>query len=314
MAEFQWQFDAPSGTYKSHALSSKLYEAAVEESKFMDFVSPVQGFGRKMGDSVTLTRVKRLTEPMSADLMEGIRIPEDQFTINTKTITVTEIGRSVPFTSLAEDLSKFDLQNPIQRTLREQMTLVLDTKAAAAFKTAKVKYIPTGASSGTFDTDGTASTQATSNMNVYHVEEIADYLYDTLLCPPYEGDDYVGIFRTLALRGIKRDPDWEEWHKYTDPTAKFNGEVGRLERVRFVQTNHSNALAKVGASSVLGEGVVFGQDAVAMAEVLTPELRAAQPQDFGRAKAVAWYGILEFGIIWDTANAGEARIVHVTSS
>src|SRR5690606_9094751 len=104
-------------------------------------VQPVQGFGRKMGDTVTLTRVKRLTEPGNADLMEGIRIPEDQFTINTKTITVTEIGRSVPFTSLAEDLSKFDLQNPIQRTLREQMTLVLDTKAASAFKTAKVKYI-----------------------------------------------------------------------------------------------------------------------------------------------------------------------------
>lgn len=314
MAEFQWQFDAPSGTYKSHAMSGKLYESAVEQSKFMDFVRPVDGFGRKMGDTVTLTRVKRLTEPGNADLMEGIRIPEDQFTINTKTITVTEIGRSVPFTSLAEDLSKWDLQNPIQRTLREQLSLVLDTKAATAFKTASVKYIPTGASSGTVDSDGTASTQATANMNVYHCEEIRDYMYDTLLCPPWEGDDYVGIFRTLGLRGIKRDPDWEEWHKYTDPTVKYNGEVGRIENIRFVETNHSNALSKVGASSVLGEGVVFGQDAVAIAEVLTPELRAAQPQDFGRAKAVAWYGILEFGIIWDTANAGEARIVHVTSS
>ena len=51
-----------------------------------------------------------------------------------------------------------------------------------------------------------------------------------------------------------------------------------------------------------------------MAEVLTPELRAEVKGDFGRARAVAWYGILNFGIIWDTANAGQARIVHVTSS
>jgi len=64
---------------------------------------------------------------------------------------------------------------------------------------------------------------------------------------------------------------------------------------------------------VLGESIFFGQDSVAMAEVLTPELRAAMPADFGRSKAVAWYGILEFGMIWDTANAGEARVVHVTS-
>jgi hypothetical protein len=47
--------------------------------------------------------------------------------------------------------------------------------------------------------------------------------------------------------------------------------------------------------------------------VIDPELRAAIPGDFGRQKAVAWYGILDFGVIWDTANPGEAKIVHVTS-
>ena len=47
---------------------------------------------------------------------------------------------------------------------------------------------------------------------------------------------------------------------------------------------------------------------------MTPELRAAIPGDFGRSKAVAWYGILEFGIIWDTGSAGEAKVVHVSST
>ena len=229
-------------------------------------------------------------------------------------MTVTEIGRSVPYTSLSEDLSFFDLDNSIQRRLRDQMRLVMDTKAATAFKTAQVKYIPTGLAAGTFDTDGTASTTATANWNVFHIEEVRDYLFDTLQTPPVEGDDYVAIFRTLGLRGIKRDPAWEEWHKYTDPQAKFNNEIGRVEQIRHIETNHANALSKTGTGSALGEGVVFGADNIVMAEVLTPELRAAQPDDFGRSRAVAWYGILEFGIIWDTANAGEARIVHVTSA
>tara|TARA_Y100000310_G_scaffold291992_1_gene320384 strand:+ start:1270 stop:2211 length:942 start_codon:yes stop_codon:yes gene_type:complete len=313
MAQFQWQFDAPTGVFKQHALSRKLFWAALENSVFMDHVQTVESYGRKQGENVTLTRLATITEPTSANLTEGERIPEDSYSISTTAITVVEIGRAVPFTSFAEDLTFLDLESGIQRRLKDQMTLVLDTKAATAFQTASVKYIPTGVAAGTFDTDGTASTAATANWNFWHVEETRDYLFDTLNTPTI-GGDYVGIFRTLGLRGIKRDPAWEEWHKYTNPQAKFNNEIGKIENVRHIETNHADALQKVGTGSVLGEGVVFGQDGVAMAEVLTPELRAAQPEDFGRSRAVAWYGILEFGIIWDTANQGEARIVHVTSS
>ncbi|MGI9489189.1 MAG: N4-gp56 family major capsid protein [Geminicoccaceae bacterium] len=313
MAQFQWQFDAPTGTFKQHALSRRLYLAALENSVFMDHVQPIEGFGKKQGENVTLTRIQNITEPTSIDLTEGVRIPEDDYSITTTSITVVEIGRAVPFTSFAEDLSFFDIENSIQNKLTEQMRLGLDTKVATAFKTAQVKYVPTGLTSNNITTNGTAGAAATSNMNVFHVEEIRDYLFDTLHTPQVDGN-YIGIFRTLGLRGIKRDPAWEEWHKYTDPAAKFNNEIGRIEEVRFIETNHNRALGKVGTSSVLGEGVVFGMDGVAMAEAETPELRAAMPQDFGRSKAVAWYGILEFGIIWDTGNAGEARIVHVTST
>lgn len=314
MADFSWTFDAPTGTYKSHEMSSRLYEASVEGSVFMDHVRPVEGFGRNNGETVTLVRVGNITEPESAALEESVRIPEDEFALTTRAITVAEIGRAVPYTSLSIDLSAFDLENPIQRKLMEQMRLVLDTMAATAFKDTEIKYQITSASAGTFTTNGTFGGAAAANMNMYHVEEIRDYMYDTLRVPPAVDGDYVGIFRTLGLRGIKRDDNWEDWHRYTDPTVKFNGEVGRIEGVRFLETNHANALGKVGTSSVLGEGVVFGDDAVAMAEAMSPELRAAIPGDFGRSKAVAWYGILSFATIWDTGNAGEAKIVHVGST
>lgn len=312
MTQFTWTFDAPTGTYKNHAMSSRLYEAAVENSVFMDHVRPVEGFGKHKGESVTLTRIRNIVEPVSADLVETLRIPEDEFELSTQVITVNEIGRAVPYTSLALDLSKFDLENPIQAKLRDQMRLVLDTKAATAFKSSLIKYVPTGAASATITTNGTPGASATSNMNIYHVEELRDYMFDTLQVPPI-GDDYIAIFRTLGLRGIKRDDDWEEWHKYTNPQAKYNGEIGRIESMRFIETNHARALGKVGTNDVLGEGVVFGQDSVVLAEALSPELRAAIPGDFGRSRAVAWYGILALDLIWDTANAGEAKVIHVTS-
>jgi N4-gp56 family major capsid protein len=307
-----WKFDAPDGVFKNHAMSMKLYEKAVAEAIFPDHVTPVSGYGKHAGESVTLTRLSQLTEPTSAVLIEGERISEDSYSLSKTSITVAEFGRAVPFTSLAEDLSEFDIENPIQKALKTQLRLSLDTLFATSYKTAKIKYVPTGLASYTITTNGTFGDTATANLNVFHIEEIVDYLYDTLFCPTI-GDGYVGIFRHLAMRGLMRDPDWVMWHKYTDPNAKFNGEVGRIENVRFIETNHDNALGKVGTGSVLGEGVVFGEDSVALAEVLTPELRAAMPDDFGRSKAVAWYGILNSGIIWDTGNAGEARIIHVGS-
>lgn len=318
MAEFTWNFDAPTGTYKQHALASKLWYASLEKTVFMDFVQTIDGYGRKMGENVTLTRVRTITEPTSATLTEGVRIPEDTYRLSTLAIQVSEIGRSVPFTSLVEDLSKFDIENNIQRRLRDQMTLYLDALAATAYKQAQIKYTPRGAASGNFDTGGTVTTSALANWGVYHAERVRDYMFDTLQVPGYDGSsDYVGIFRSLALRGMKSDPDWEQWHVYTDPQSKFNSEVGKVEQIRHVETNHATALATgQGTGGVLGEGVVFGDDSVALAEVLTPELRAQTNvgHDFGRANAVAWYGILAFSPIWDTANAGEAKIVHVTST
>jgi N4-gp56 family major capsid protein len=236
-------------------------------------------------------------------------------TLTTIAITVSEWGRAVPYTSLSEDLSVFNTENTIQRVLKDQMKLVLDGAAAYAFKQAKIKAIPTGASSMTFDTDGTASTTASANFNVYHVETIRDYLFQTLYVPPYSGDDYIGLITTKAKRGVMSDPAWEPWHRYTDPEAKYNSEIGRLENIRFIEVNNSNALDNsIGSGGVLGEGVIFGADAVTMAVAVDPELRAEPPRDFGRQKAVAWYGILEFGQVWDTANPGEARIIHLASA
>lgn len=313
MAQFLWTADIPAGVLKNHALSRKLFEAAVENSRFMEFVRPVEGFGRRQGETVTLTRIGNISEPTSGKLTEGVKIPEDTFAVTIKAITVVEYGRSVPYTSLSEDLTWFDLTNSIQGKLVEQQKLILDAAAATAFKTAQVKYAITGQSTNNITTNGTFGATSSDNWNVFHVEEIRDYLFDTVQAPPFMDEDYVALVRTLGLRGIKRDPTWEEWHKYTSPESKFTGEIGRIEQVRFVEVNHNNALGKVGTGSALGEGVVFGADAVALAEVTTPELRAAIPGDFGRSKAVAWYGVLEFSIIWDTGNAGEAKIIHVGS-
>lgn len=316
MAAHSWVADAPSGVYKNHDLSSKIRMAAIEQAKFMSFVKPEPGYGKKMGESITITRVSNVTVPSDDTLNEGVRIPEDTVSLSTQAITVSERGRAIPYTSLAIDLGHFDLENAIQQKLREQLTLSMDITAATAFKAGLVKAIPSGVATTTFDTDGTPSTAATSNLNMYHVEQIRDYMFGTLNIAPFAGDDYIAIISYKAKRGLMNDPKWVDWKKYTDPQAKYNGEVGRIENIRFVEQNHTAALsASKGTGSVLGEGVFFGADPVVMAVVQDPELRAKESEDYGRSKGVAWYGIYGFDQVWkDSANAGEARVVHLTSS
>lgn len=315
-----WTFDAPSGVYKSHQMSNDLREAAIAKTVVMPFVSLEDGSGKKIGESVTVTRVSNISVPTNARLTESDPIPEDDITMSTTSVTMVEWGRSVPFTNLNESLAKFDPENKIQRQLRNQLRLVLDKAAADTMTSSsvKVKAIPTGSAALTFDTDGTASTPATVNLNYYHVERIRDYMVDTLLVPAYyENGDYVAIGSTQALRGLKDDPKFESWNKYNDPDKKASSEIGRVEQCRLVESNNTNSFSKnLGTGSVLGEAIFFGEDFVSMAVAEDPELRVQmnKGQDYGRQHGVAWYGILEFLVIWDTATAGEGRGVHVTSS
>ena len=309
-----WSFDAPSGVYKNHTMSMKLREAAIAETKFMQFVDVEPGYGKKKGESITITRVSNIDVPSDGRINENERIPEDNITLTTVAITVSEWGRAVPYTSLSTDLSEFDISNIIQRQLKNQMRLTMDKSSASAFKTTLIKAVASGVGALTVTTNGTPSGVAQANLNVFHVERIRDFMHSTLTIPAFSSDDYIGIVSTKAKRGVMDDPKWEPWHRYTDPAAKFNSEIGRLENIRFIESNNIASLSDaIGAGGIAGEALFFGADAVTMAIAEDPELRAKVPEDYGRQKGVAWYGILEFGLVWDTANPGEARVIHFTS-
>lgn len=318
--ETTWRFSAQDGVYKSHYISNKLLHVAAEKMKLVPFTSPVSDFGKGKGETVTLMHVKHLTEPTTAELSETTRIPIDQIQMGQRQITLVEMGRGVEYTNLFEQLSKFDMRNEIQKALTYQMERCMDTAAAAAFKHTDVKiiFIPTSLTGGTWDTDGTASTSATHNLTFDHMGVISDYMAGDLHIPPYESDNYVGCFSRKPLRGLKTDPLWQMVHMYLRKgDLFFKGEVGMAERIRCVEVNRENALSNsIGTGNITGEGIVFGDEGVARVEAEAPHLRADPnyQSDFGRTKAVAWYGIIKFGAFWNTANDGEAKIVRISSS
>lgn len=316
MAQYTWAFDAQAGVWKNSSLSKKMREASIADVVFFQFADTEPGFGKHKGETHNIFRWKNIAEPTSAVLNETTRIPIDTLQSSATAITIQELGRGVEFTSWAQDLSVFNPEKGAQKRLKAQMELVLDTMTAAAFKTAKVCAIPTSLTGITWDTDGTPSTPATVNLNGDHCGVIRDYMRASLHVPYYKKGYYMGIGSTKALRGIKSDPNFQTWNQYMKAgDVYYNSEVGMVEQIKWIESNHDNALSNAkGTGGVLGEAVIFGDDAVALIEAETPELRVALPADSGRFKSVVWVGELALGLAWDTANDGEAKVLRVTSS
>ena len=323
MAAHNWTYDANVGVYQNHYISNELLLTAVAECKIVPFTKPFPGVGKTFknkGQTINIMHLNELADPTSAQLEEETRIPIDKLTMSNRAVTLAEFGRGVEYTNLAEQLGKFNPREYLQKALMRQMERALDTGAANAFKSTDVKicFIPTSLTGGTFDTDGTPSTVATSNITFDHMGVLADYLAGNIHCPPYEGDDFIMLACRKTLRGLKSDNLWQQIHMYLQKgDLFFKGEVGKAENIRCVQIDREAAMSNTaGTSTVLGEAVVFGDEAVGYAEAETPRLYADPnfQSDFGRVKACAWKGVYVFSSVWDSADDGKAKIIRITSA
>lgn len=305
-----WVFDAPSGTYRNHALSPKIRHQAVAETQFFKFLTPEPGFGKKRGESVTITRMLRL--PLATRVSEIQELPSGRPAIETKTVKVSQWGFKVPVTEFEKHLTHFDIMDPIQMKLREQMSLTMDQMAADAFKLTPYKYIPT-TTGGTFDTDGVPSTLASRNVEVEDLRRIYDVMSGTLLVPKMRSGKYVGILSTQAARGLKNDPEYKEWLSPTTSEPFISGKLKDIEGFELFESNHTDALANlVGSSTTTGEAIFFGADAAGLLSIMAPEIRRGIPENLGTWMDIGWVGTLEAFLTWEKASL--ARVIHVTSS
>lgn len=74
---------------------------------------------------------------------------------------------------------------------------------------------------------------------------------------PKIGGDYICILHPYVAYDIMSDPRWEEMHKYCKPENQYEGEIGRIAGVRFIET--SEAAVYTGTENDCPEGLaVFG--------------------------------------------------------
>jgi N4-gp56 family major capsid protein len=264
--------------------------------------------GKNRGDAVLFTKISNITT-QGGTLTETSTIPKRGYTIKQGTLTVNEYGNAIPYTLKAKTLAEVSVDDIVKVVLRNDMAKVLDTAAAAQFKTSDYKATVTNTATTTFGTAGAALATASGSISDKNVRDIIDKL-KTLNVPRYDGKNYIAICSTNSIRGLY--DFFESKIMQTDASSLFTGEIGSYYGCRFVEeTNHlSNTL---GSGSVDGEAVFFGADAVREGIAIPEDVRIDIPKDFGRDNAIAWYYCGGFVKTWDYSSDTETRIIHVTS-
>lgn len=322
MAGQVWAVNSLGGFMYSRQLSNVLRMAVQPLVKFRQFadVRDASQQGKKKGDLFTWDVFSDVATA-GGNLVETNTMPETNFTITQGTLTISEAGNSVPYSGKLDNLSKFPVQELIQKVLKNDAVKSFDRLAWYQFDQSPLRVVPTGGTDTaavTLTTNGTATLTNNVAFNNGHAKSIVDLMKERNI-PAYIGDDYYALAWPTTLRTFKNS--LETIHQYSETGFKMimNGEIGRYENVRYVeQTNIVKGRSTDGLTGTAWTNgksdwiYFFGNDTVAEAIAVPEEMRGKIPSDYGRSKGVAWYYLGGFGIVHTLAS--NARIVKWDSA
>lgn len=83
------------------------------------------------------------------------------------------------------------------------------------------------------------------------------------------GTSFVGIIHPYVTYELRRDPDWIDVHKYAQPDEIYNGEIGTLHGVRFVETSEAKIWKGTGCPAGLAvfSTLILGAHAYGSTEI-----------------------------------------------
>lgn len=328
MAGQYWSTSSLGGYLYNDQLSDK-FRMANEKAVRFPWLCDAMDYSDKKKHTGTLVHWDVATDlPLGTNdglLTEGTAIGSVNFTIAQGTATIKEYGISVPFTNLLEDWAALDIQDCIRRQLARHAKYSHDYAAFREFNKCALRYVGTSTAGGVLTTNGTATATNTSALNKFHVRRIVTTMKERDI-PGFIDDDYVAVGRPTAFEGLLADLESVYQHTPSGFERIIPGEIGRYNGVRFVEQTS----IPIGTSTYGGipsgtawskddsDNVFFlGQDTVGYPMVCAPEIRGQVPTDFGRSKALAWYGQYGFGIANNSTTdptAARARIVKWDSA
>lgn len=128
--------------------------------------------------------------------------------------------------------------------------------------------------------------------------------------------DYIGIIHPDIAFDLTNDPEWKYPHQYTDTTEIYEGEIGKIAGVRFVETTEAKIFAGEGAKIGTGTDapkqsvystLILGANAYGVTEIeggglstiIKQKGSAGTADPLDQRSTAGWKGILTAKILSD---------------
>ena len=213
------------------------------------------------GKVIEFRKFAPLTKALTP-LTEGVTPEGKSLDVTTITAEVSQYGDFITMSDMLELTAIDNVVVEALKLLGRQGGATLDTVVRNILHTGtNVMYCPKIAEDGS-ETAVTSRTNLdnTCRLTVKQVQKAVAKLR-AQNAPPISGK-YVAIIHPYAAYDLMRDKEWIDAHKYAQPENMYEGEIGEIAGVRFVQTTE----AKIYEGGVFGT-LIFGEGAYGNTEI-----------------------------------------------
>lgn len=288
--------------------------------RFSQFATVKTELGVEPGLTISMLTYDNLA--LGGKLTELTNMTTQALSGSMKQITVTEHGNAVANSELLIQSSFDDIMATTTTLLSRDYAMVMDCELRdTALSGTNVVYA--SKSDGT-KTTKRADLDATCGMKVSTVKDAIEILA-TNNAPKYGNTNWICFVHPHQSRVLRDDSAWINASNYGAPEQLFNGEIGRIDDTRFIETTimcngacSQDDVAYKKALTTQGDGtankvpvyqaVLFGDAYYGIAWSLPVELRTNGVEDFGRVRSLAWYAIWgtgllhnDYGVVIETA-------------
>lgn len=289
--------------------SKEIEFKALPLMRFSQFASVKTELGVEPGLTISMLTYDNLK--LGGKLEEMKSMATQALSGSLKQITVSEHGNAVSNSELLIRSSFDDIMATTTTLLGRDYAMVMDCELrdVALSNTSRIYARKSNGEKVT----SRAGLDSTSTMKVSTVKDAIEVLA-TANAPKYANTSWICFVHPHQSRDLRDDNAWINASNYGAPEQLFNGEIGRIDDTRFIETTIMcngacaegepayKAELKHGASGAptdvdVYQSVLFGDAYYGIAWSLPVELRDNGVEDFGRKRSLAWYAIWGTGLL-----------------
>ena len=265
------------------------------------------------GKTINIRRFESIAANTTA-LTEGtVPAGEASLTITALTSTVSQYGDFVQIDDMVDLTSIDPVLTETAAMLGEQAGNSLDQVIRGVITAGTaVQYA-----------GGVASRATVASADILSVTEIrkAKRTLSNKNARPVDGSNFVGIIHPFGTYDIQGDTAWVNLNQYAGGGNVFEGEIGKVYGVRFVETSNGIVFTGAGSGGIDVYGtLILGKDAYvvvdlegagAVRNIIKPLGSAGTADPLNQIATSGWKAVLVAKVVQDNAMV---RIEHAVSS